>query len=71
MAPNSDASKGDFKDTQFDETEVARKVVEQCELESTVIGLCNCCLRASRSRSSIVGSVGGWIPELAMIVNLA
>ena len=33
MAPNSEATKGDFKDKQFAETEVADKVVEQCEFE--------------------------------------
>ena len=31
----SDGTKGDFKDKQFAETEVADKVVEQCELSVT------------------------------------
>ena len=31
MSPLNDADKGDFKDKQFAENEVADKVVEQCE----------------------------------------
>jgi hypothetical protein len=31
MAPLTEADKGDFKDKQFAENEVADKVVEQCE----------------------------------------
>jgi hypothetical protein len=33
MAPLSEADKGDFKDKQFAENEIADKVVEQCELK--------------------------------------
>lgn len=37
MAPNGDASRGDFKDRQFAETEVGDKVVEQCELSNDLL----------------------------------
>ena len=36
----SKGDKGDFKDKQFAETEVADKVVEQCELDSETGHVC-------------------------------
>ena len=38
MAVKTDGDKGDFKDKQFAETEVADKVVEQCK---SVVLICN------------------------------
>lgn len=37
MAPLTEADKGDFKNKQFAENEVADKVVEQCEIHSILL----------------------------------
>ncbi len=57
MPPNvSDPLKGDFKDRQFDEAEVADRVVEQCELQLRPFGIAS---DACDVRRTLVPGGGG------------